>query len=331
MGGIVYVSTNLGATFVPTIGIGSVFAVSSNGSTILAYNGSDSNIFTSLDRGSTWITNDAPAAFSRFAASSDAQKIVASDGSVNVYTSTNFGTTWKGTTVPIGPSCLASSADGSHLYAGTYIASPDTYTGWVYGSSISANSWSTIGVFGDYIGLYSIACSADGSIVAVAGEGTVISTTAGGSWSDYIQPLFNNSVAVSADGNTMIADVSFDFIEVSPDTGTTWYMANAPYIDGKVLSSGDGNTLAAFDGTIYLSLPPPGQSSALSVATNGYNGLPVFQLTGQPGYSYAVEASTNLVDWTNIAVLVNTNGTVPFTDPASSNYNQRFYRAVISP
>jgi hypothetical protein len=56
--------------------------------------------------------------------------------------------------------------------------------------------------------------------------------------------------------------------------------------------------------------------------------LPVFQLTGQPGYSYSVQASTNLANWTNIAILVNTNGTILFADPASTNYNQMFYRAI---
>jgi hypothetical protein len=58
--GIVYVSTNLGATFTPTAGTGSVFAISSNGMTIMAE--SDTNIGVSMDGGATWTTNSAPAA-----------------------------------------------------------------------------------------------------------------------------------------------------------------------------------------------------------------------------------------------------------------------------
>ena len=120
------------------------------------------------------------------------------------------------------------------------------------------------------------------------------------------------------------------FIQVSPNTGSTWYQANGPYFGGAVtvMLSADGNTLAAFDGSIYLALPPPSQPSGFSVATNGFNGLATFQLTGQPGYNYIIEASTNLVSWTSIAELVTTNGTVSFTDSAATNYPQRFYRAV---
>ncbi len=51
-------------------------------------------------------------------------------------------------------------------------------------------------------------------------------------------------------------------------------------------------------------------------------------LTGDSGYNYLVENSTNLVDWSLFAILANTNGTVRFYDPDAVNYNKRFYRAV---
>jgi hypothetical protein len=89
-----------------------------------------------------------------------------------------------------------------------------------------------------------------------------------------------------------------------------------------------GGGTPASSGRIYLSIPPPGQPLTLSVATNASGGSPLFQLTGESGYNYTVQASTNLVNWTNIVSVVNTNGMVPFTDPASANYKQRFYRAV---
>jgi hypothetical protein len=53
-------------------------------------------------------------------------------------------------------------------------------------------------------------------------------------------------------------------------------------------------------------------------------------LTGQPGYTYAVQASTNLINWEYIATFINTNGTVPFTDPSSTNYNERYYRVLLA-
>lgn len=70
------------------------------------------------------------------------------------------------------------------------------------------------------------------------------------------------------------------------------------------------------------------QPFTLAVTTNTYDGLPVFQLTGDSGFNYKVQASTDLVNWVDIAVLVNSNGVVPFVDPESTNYSQRFYRAV---
>ncbi|MBI2888944.1 MAG: hypothetical protein HYY10_03410 [Candidatus Liptonbacteria bacterium] len=57
-------------------------------------------------------------------------------------------------------------------------------------------------------------------------------------------------------------------------------------------------------------------------------GLPVFQLDGPKGYIYAVESSTDLINWTVTAILANTSGTVRFTDSSATNATTRFYRAV---
>jgi hypothetical protein len=67
---------------------------------------------------------------------------------------------------------------------------------------------------------------------------------------------------------------------------------------------------------------------ALSATYSVSNATPVFTLTADAGFNYLVQASTNLIDWTPFAVLVNTNGAVQFVDPASTNLSRRFYRAV---
>ena len=51
-------------------------------------------------------------------------------------------------------------------------------------------------------------------------------------------------------------------------------------------------------------------------------------LTGQTNLLYVFEASTNLVQWTKIAVRPNLTGAVDFTDNTATNYSQRFYRTV---
>jgi len=53
-----------------------------------------------------------------------------------------------------------------------------------------------------------------------------------------------------------------------------------------------------------------------------------FQLTGISGFTYVVQASTNLADW--IPVATNASPFI-FVDPESSALPQRFYRAVWSP
>jgi photosystem II stability/assembly factor-like uncharacterized protein len=323
-GGIIYISTNLGVELMPTTGTGSVFAVSSNGSTILADSGT--NIYVSMDRGSTWTTNTAPTTLEYFAASSNAKMLVAFGG--ELYTSTNFGATWSQHTPPYGYTAgLASSADGSHLYGAAFAAYE---TGAIYGSTDFGNTWTSLGVFYGMTFMGQIACSADGSIIAEAGNSFFMSINGGASWS-YVGlggPTYGH-VACSSNGHTLIL-ATYGYLEVSPDTGTTWYLVNPPPFFGDcVMVSADGNTLAVLAyGQIYLSLPPPSESSSLSVARNTSNGLPTLQLTGQPGYNYMIEASTNLINWSYIATLANTNGLVPFTDPASTNCNRRFYRAV---
>jgi len=56
-----------------------------------------------------------------------------------------------------------------------------------------------------------------------------------------------------------------------------------------------------------------------------------FQLTitGVSNRTYSVEASGDLILWTEIASVFNTNGTLVFTDPVARNLKRRFYRAVL--
>ncbi|MDO8482895.1 MAG: hypothetical protein Q7S86_03700 [bacterium] len=67
---------------------------------------------------------------------------------------------------------------------------------------------------------------------------------------------------------------------------------------------------------------------SLTVTGTDTNNSPVFSLTGPSGYNYRVDSSTNLVDWKTIAILVNTNGIVNFSDHSPTNTTARFYRAV---
>ena len=73
-------------------------------------------------------------------------------------------------------------------------------------------------------------------------------------------------------------------------------------------------------------LPPPAllaADGALGLRTNGFG----FNLAGVGGQNVVVESSTNLVNWTALATNTLGNGPFYFSDPASGNFPQRFYRA----
>jgi hypothetical protein len=70
--------------------------------------------------------------------------------------------------------------------------------------------------------------------------------------------------------------------------------------------------------------PAPAITSA-SVNMSGHFG---FTVTGIPGDQYAVEASTNMVNWT---ILETNAAPFNFVDTNAINYSRRFYRAVYVP
>jgi hypothetical protein len=59
------------------------------------------------------------------------------------------------------------------------------------------------------------------------------------------------------------------------------------------------------------------------------NGQVVIQFTGYDGHSYAIEVSSDLVDWIGIATNSPACGTFSFTNSPASNANPQFYRSVL--
>ena len=62
-----------------------------------------------------------------------------------------------------------------------------------------------------------------------------------------------------------------------------------------------------------------------SATTNGQIRL---LLSGVPGSEYAIETSTNLLEWKSIGILSCSNGPMPFIDTPGANFQRRFYRAI---
>jgi beta-xylosidase len=59
------------------------------------------------------------------------------------------------------------------------------------------------------------------------------------------------------------------------------------------------------------------------------NSQPVVQFTGYDGHPYAIQVSSDLVNWTSISTNFPVGGVITFTSPGMSNANQQFYRSVL--
>jgi hypothetical protein len=142
--------------------------------------------------------------------------------------------------------------------------------------------------------------------VVVAGQNATFNVIATGTGPLKYQWRFNGT-ALPAQTNSTLT------LENVTTNQTGAYSAN--------ISNVAGSTNTASAALIVYS-----SAAATLTSAAGVNGQFTFDVSGVPGCSYIVQASTNLVDWEN----VQTN-TAPctFTDTDASQYSQRYYRAVL--
>jgi hypothetical protein len=61
------------------------------------------------------------------------------------------------------------------------------------------------------------------------------------------------------------------------------------------------------------------------------NGVTRLRLVGQAGYTFAVLASTNLIEWELLSKLRGSGMAEDVLDPQATGLSERFYRAVVEP
>ena len=182
-GSSVFVSTNGGAAWIPTISpaVGwNGVASSTNGINLVA--AGFEALYTSPDGGVTWVSNNVPSAdWTSVGSSADGTKLVAvgtleTSGLGVIYHSANAGANWSLSAAPNQSwSAVASSADGTKLVAGGN-------GGPIYVSTDSGATWTaTASLLYDWT---SVASSADGiNLVAGSQNGQLFtSTNSGASW-----------------------------------------------------------------------------------------------------------------------------------------------------
>ncbi|HEY5913913.1 MAG TPA: hypothetical protein VJA21_25265 [Verrucomicrobiae bacterium] len=221
-------------------------------------------VYTSTNAGFTW-ENNAVSCFQCVRSSADGSKLLAGGcygshwGAPNVYVSTNAGASWNPTGGPC-PSGFALTAEGTRIYiavGGVVAASSDLGATWDF------KAWPNISAAD------TIACSADGSKIVVAGY-----------WvpEAYFPGLIFTSV----------------------DSGTTWVSNSAPSTAWtSVASSADGAKLAAVveGGGVYIS-----QSPSTPVLKIGQSGDSLLISWVVPSRVFLLEESADLRKWSGVAV-----------------------------
>jgi len=72
---------------------------------------------------------------------------------------------------------------------------------------------------------------------------------------------------------------------------------------------------------------PPRLSSGQPVSGSGF----AINLIGGIGFGYAIQASTDMTNWTSVAMLTNSSRSVAWADADAAKHTQQFYRAIQLP
>jgi len=160
----------------------------------------------------------------------------------------------------------------------------------------------------------------------VIGSGTVLSLTTAGN-ALYAGGTFTNIGGVSAnriakwDGTNWsafgggVSSSVYGLTTIGPDLYAAGFMRRA----GDKASVG----VAHWNGQMNFNSPQLANPALLA------NRQFQVRLVGISGLTNIIQATTNLTAWT--PVLTNSTGVYDFTDPAASNYPNRFYRALLGP
>jgi hypothetical protein len=103
-------------------------------------------------------------------------------------------------------------------------------------------------------------------------------------------------------------------------TGTNTVKAYAMDLGGNFSTTNSVSVVSSNSFTLQMAFTP--------VPSLKPDGL-TFSLQLSTGLNGHIQVSTDLINWTTLTNFVGTNSTITFGDPAATNSNRRFYRAVV--
>ena len=150
------------------------------------------------------------------------------------------------------------------------------------------------------------------------------------SWDTYTNRLDSYSLCPGCSGRVVY---TIQTLAIGPGTDDTGggsgasAVAGDPFTVGTGDPDGVGKSLRITAGDFVMDIPGPSKVSLLPQSPTSRQ----LQLKGVSGRTYAIQGSTNLVNWTT--VLTNNPPAMPFlwTDPDQGNSDRRFYRAQLLP
>ena len=110
-------------------------------------------------------------------------------------------------------------------------------------------------------------------------------------------------------------------------TGKQLTLGDVDAVWALYLTNSPGNNFMLFDNyTITADVLPPPRPNMTLLGRAG-NGQISLRLTGQNGRKFALEASTNLLNWTGLITNLVTTGSFDYVDTGAPAFTRRLYRA----
>jgi hypothetical protein len=137
--------------------------------------------------------------------------------------------------------------------------------------------------------------------------------------------------AVSASGNgSMLYQWSFKGSPIGNETNSTLSIKSAQpdYAGNYTVKVTDSiGSVTSSPARLTIVAPAPALSAA-TVSPGPTSGAFSFNYFASSGFTYVIEATTDLQHWAPIATNSSATGAVSYSDPSASSYPSRFYRVV---